>query len=111
VQVPFTGNSAIAVVMSCVGLVLLGFGVSFAIPSLITAIVGSVPKEQTGIGSGALNSARQTGAVLGVAVLGSIIAGAGDVAGGTAISLAVCGGLLLIGAVAVSAFIGRPTTG
>jgi DHA2 family methylenomycin A resistance protein-like MFS transporter len=33
---------------------LLGFGVSFAIPSLITAIVGSVPKEQTGIGSGAL---------------------------------------------------------
>lgn len=110
VQVPFTSNSTFSIVMNCVGLLLLGFGVSFAIPSLITAIVSSVPKEQTGIGSGALNSARQTGAVLGVAVLGSIIAASSSPAAGTMIALVVIGVLLLVGAVAVATSLGRPAT-
>ncbi len=108
VQVPFTSNSTLSVVMSCVGLLLLGFGVSFAIPSLITAIVGSVPREQSGIGAGALNSSRQTGAVLGVAILGSVLATARTSAEGTSIALAVIGVLLLIGAVVVGSSIGRP---
>jgi DHA2 family methylenomycin A resistance protein-like MFS transporter len=107
IQVPFTSNSTLSVVMNCVGLLLLGFGVSFAIPSLITAIVGSVPKEQTGIGSGALNSARQTGAVLGVAILGAY----GSSTTGTAVSLGVIGVLLLLGAVTVGISIGRPGRG
>ncbi|MEC3982034.1 MFS transporter [Amycolatopsis sp. H20-H5] len=108
IQVPFTSNSPVSVVMSCVGLLLLGFGVSFAIPSLITAIVGAVPKEQTGIGSGALNSARQTGAVLGVAILGAVIGAYGGSATGTAVSLAIIGVLLLVGAITVGTSIGRP---
>jgi DHA2 family methylenomycin A resistance protein-like MFS transporter len=108
IQVPFTSNSTLSVVMNCFGLLLLGFGVSFAIPSLITAIVGSVPKEHTGIGSGALNSARQTGAVLGVAILGAIVSAHGTSTSGTAISLGVIGVLLLVGAVTVATSIGRP---
>ena len=78
-------------VVSLAGLLVLGFGVSFAIPSLVTAVVGAVPAEFAGIGAGALNSARQTGAVLGVAVLGALSAAGISAALATAASLLVCG--------------------
>ncbi|MEQ0560575.1 MFS transporter [Amycolatopsis sp. NEAU-NG30] len=56
--------------LSVVALASLGFGVSLAIPSLLTAVVASAPPELTGVAGGALNASRQTGAALGVAVLG-----------------------------------------
>ncbi|MEV6644619.1 MFS transporter [Amycolatopsis sp. NPDC051371] len=59
--------------LSVVALALLGFGVSLAIPSLLTAVVGSAPAELAGTAGGALNASRQTGAVLGVAILGAIL--------------------------------------
>lgn len=59
--------------LSVVALALLGFGVSLAIPSLLTAVVGSAPPELVGIAGGALNASRQTGAVLGVAILGALL--------------------------------------
>ncbi|MGI8648095.1 MAG: MFS transporter [Mycobacteriales bacterium] len=104
---PFTGGSAFDVVMTVVGLVLLGFGVSFAIPSLMMGVVSAVPKEQPGIGAGALNSARQTGSVLGVALLGSVFAAESSAANGSAVALVIAGLLLLIGAVVVGAFFER----
>ncbi|BFT74140.1 MFS transporter [Paenibacillus sp. P36] len=60
-------------VITMIGLLLIGFGVSFTIPSLMAAVISSVPKEQTGAVSGALNASRQLGATLGVAILGSIL--------------------------------------
>jgi DHA2 family methylenomycin A resistance protein-like MFS transporter len=78
---------------SAVALALLGFGVSLAIPSLLTAVVGSAPRELAGMSGGALNASRQTGAVLGVAVLGALLN-----ATTTTTALAVAGGLLLAGA-------------
>ncbi len=54
--------------LSVVALALLGFGVSLAIPSLLTAVVAAAPADLTGIAGGALNAARQAGAALGVAV-------------------------------------------
>ena len=82
-------------VVSLAGLLVLGFGVSFAIPSLVTAVVGAVPAEFAGIGAGALNSARQTGAVLGVAVLGTLSAAGISVALAAAASLLVCGAVIV----------------
>ncbi|MEA5358805.1 MFS transporter [Amycolatopsis sp., V23-08] len=64
---------AFAPALSVVALALLGFGVSLAIPSLLTAVIGSAPPELAGIAGGALNASRQTGAVLGVAILGSLL--------------------------------------
>lgn len=90
-----------------VGLLVFGFGVSFAIPSLVTATVGSTPKEQAGIGSGALNSARQTGAVVGVAVLGSIFHAASHQEHGTRLALIVACGALFVGLLLAVGFIGR----
>lgn len=45
-------------------------------------VVGAAPKDPVGIASGALNSVRQTGAVLGVAVLGAILAAGTSTASG-----------------------------
>ncbi|MEV7039249.1 MFS transporter [Amycolatopsis sp. NPDC051061] len=58
--------------LSVMALALLGFGVSLAIPSLLTSVVGSAPPELAGIAGGALNASRQTGAALGVAILGAL---------------------------------------
>lgn len=107
VQILFDDNTTGKLVISMVGLLILGFGVSFAIPSLLTAVVGSVPKEMAGIGSGALNSARQTGAVLGVAVLGLLLSAGTTTIGGAQVALAVAGAVLLLGAVTTGVFIGR----
>ncbi|MEU0434061.1 MFS transporter [Streptomyces sp. NPDC006290] len=102
-----TGTGAVHTVLIGLGLLVFGFGVSFAIPSLVVATVSSTPKEQVGIGSGALNSARQTGAVVGVAVLGSVLHAAEGSAGGSRTALIVVTAALLLGLVLSVSFIGR----
>ncbi|WP_439383791.1 MFS transporter [Amycolatopsis lexingtonensis] len=86
--------------LSVLALASLGFGVSLAIPSLLTAVVGSAPPELAGIAGGALNASRQTGAVLGVAVLGVLASGTS-----TAFALAAAAVLLLAGGVSCFLFL------
>ncbi|GAA1937135.1 MFS transporter [Kitasatospora viridis] len=66
-----------------VGLLAAGFGVSFALPALITAVMSTAPTGTAGAAGGLLNAARQVGATLGVAVMGAF---AGST-GGTAVAL------------------------
>ncbi|RSD13119.1 MFS transporter [Amycolatopsis eburnea] len=87
-------------VLSVLALALLGFGVSLAIPSLLTAVVGSAPPELAGIAGGALNASRQTGAVLGVAVLGVLASGTS-----TAFALTTAAVLLFAGGVSCFLFL------
>jgi EmrB/QacA subfamily drug resistance transporter len=54
------------------GLAVLGAGVGMANPTLASAALASVPRERSGMASGAVNTARQLGFALGVAVLGSV---------------------------------------
>jgi MFS transporter, DHA2 family, methylenomycin A resistance protein len=96
--------------LTLIGLLLIGFGVSFTIPSLMAAVMSSVPKEQTGTVSGALNSSRQLGATLGVAILGSILSGSKSFITGMHTSLIVTTVILLGGSVLSFAFIGRKKT-
>jgi MFS transporter, DHA2 family, methylenomycin A resistance protein len=83
--------------LSVVALALLGFGVSLAIPALLTLVVTAVPPDLTGVAGGALNASRQAGAALGVVVLGALLT-----ATTTSIALVVGAGVLLAGAVTVS---------
>ncbi|MFI5591343.1 MFS transporter [Amycolatopsis sp. NPDC051758] len=85
---------AFAPALSVVALALLGFGVSLVIPSLLTAVIGAAPRELAGMAGGALNASRQTGAVLGVAILGALAP--------TGLALPVAAVVLLIGAVMVA---------
>ncbi|MFJ4678045.1 MULTISPECIES: MFS transporter [Kitasatospora] len=101
-QAPFTDDSALALVATVVGLLAFGFGVSFALPALVAGMASTVPAEFAGMGAGVLNSARQVGASLGVAVLGVILNLSSSSADGTRWALIVGGLVLLLGAVVTS---------
>lgn len=93
--------------MTVVGLLLVGFGVSFTLPSLMAAVMSAVPKEQAGAVSGALNSSRQLGATLGVAVLGAIAGSSDSMTAGMRLSLLLAAVILLGGSLMSFIFIGR----
>jgi MFS transporter, DHA2 family, methylenomycin A resistance protein len=76
------GTSMLA--MSCLGpmtpyihvaipLGLLGIGMGLAVPATSAAIMNLVPSERSGMASATLNTIRQSGMTLGVALLGSIM--------------------------------------
>lgn len=55
-------------------LVGLGFGVGLTMTPMIAAIIGSVPPYRIGLASATGNTAQQIGGVLGIALLGTIVA-------------------------------------
>jgi len=56
------------------GLVLGGFGMSLAMTPTTAAAMSSVPVDKAGVGSAVLNSMRQVGGSLGIALMGAIVA-------------------------------------
>ena len=46
---------------------------ALSLPPLTSALLGSAEKSRSGVAAGVINSARQTGSVLGVALFGSLI--------------------------------------
>jgi EmrB/QacA subfamily drug resistance transporter len=52
--------------------VLMGSGIAMSMPSVSSAAMGAVDPRRAGIASGVVNSSRQIGGALGIAVLGSI---------------------------------------
>lgn len=106
-QAPFTGNSATDLTATVIGLLAFGFGISFALPALVAGVASTVPTQFAGIGGGALNSARQVGAALGVAVLGILFNLSSTNPAGTRIALIAGGFVLLAGAVVTAT--GLPT--
>jgi DHA2 family methylenomycin A resistance protein-like MFS transporter len=91
----------------CAQLIALGGGLGLLVPPLTSTLLGSVDKRRSGIAAGVLNSTRQTGSVLGVALFGSLVgqgqAGQGGSAfiSGLHIALAISVVLLLGAAVAI----------
>jgi EmrB/QacA subfamily drug resistance transporter len=55
-------------------LLLGGFGMAMTMTPTTAAVMGSVPTDKAGIGSAILNSARQVGGSLGIAVMGAVVA-------------------------------------
>lgn len=53
---------------------LVGLGGGFVTPAATAALMGTVDARRAGIAAGVLNSARQAGAALGVAVFGTLLA-------------------------------------
>jgi drug resistance transporter, EmrB/QacA subfamily len=105
--IPLPANADTSQVITWAGLLLFGCGVTFTIPPLMAAVVSAAPRELTGTASGALNSSRQLGATLGVAVVGSILAGSGAFLDGMHRSMIVLSVVLLFGALISYACIGR----
>jgi EmrB/QacA subfamily drug resistance transporter len=57
-------------------LILFGVGGGLSQPGATAALMGAVPQEHAGVGSALNDTVQQAGAALGVAVLGSVLAGA-----------------------------------
>ncbi|MFD0560199.1 EmrB/QacA subfamily drug resistance transporter [Stackebrandtia endophytica] len=58
--------------------VLIGLGIGLSMTPTTTAAVTAVPRERSGIASATVNTTRQTGMALGVALLGAIVAANND---------------------------------
>jgi len=56
------------------GMVLLGVGAGLVFPAGVGAVMGSLPSEHTGVGSGTNGAFVQVGGALGVALVGSLLA-------------------------------------
>ena len=76
------------------------FAGSFVVPALTIMVMGSVPAERAGSAAGIVNTSRQVGGALAVAVAGALVAG-GDFTGGMHLGLIVMAAVLLVTAVAV----------
>ncbi len=59
----------------------VGVGGSFTVPPIIALVMDHVPEERAGTASGVVNTARQVGGSLGVAVYGALLAGNDFMAG------------------------------
>jgi DHA2 family methylenomycin A resistance protein-like MFS transporter len=78
----------------------IGFGVTFTMPASTIAIINSVPSERTGIASGAFNTSRQIGSLIGVAVFGTILNTAPSFISGMHIGLIMGGVSFVLGCIA-----------
>lgn len=54
------------------GLAVSGLGIGMAMPVLVSAALGAAPPQRAGMASGAVNTFRQLGYALGIAVLGTV---------------------------------------
>lgn len=77
---------------------LLGGGLGLLVPPMTSALLSSVDRSRSGVASGALNTMRQTGSVLGVAVFGSLIASPGHFVTGYHLALWLSIALVAVGA-------------
>jgi MFS transporter, DHA2 family, methylenomycin A resistance protein len=91
-------------------LMVLGFGIGLVVPAITTLLLASVDRSRSGIASGTLNSARQTGSVIGVALFGALIAGSGRLTDGLHVALAISVALTLV-VTLISLSIGPPERG
>ncbi|MDQ2714755.1 MAG: MFS transporter [Chloroflexota bacterium] len=90
-------DSATNYAFICVTLVAIGFGTAFTMPAMTTAVIASAPKARSGIAAAVLNASRQTGGVLGVALLGSLVSRHISFVPGMHSALMIAGGAFLIG--------------
>jgi EmrB/QacA subfamily drug resistance transporter len=73
------------------GLLITGVGVGMVSPILMSATMAAVPQERAGMGSGAVNTFRQLGYALGIAVLGTVFADRLREVGGNQAAAAIAG--------------------
>jgi DHA2 family methylenomycin A resistance protein-like MFS transporter len=67
----------------------IGAGAGLIVPSMTSALLGTVDKSQSGIAAGILSASRQTGSVVGVALFGTFIAQQDHIFRGLQISLII----------------------
>ena len=82
-----------------------GFGTALTMPAATSAAVASAPAGYTGVAGSVINAARQAGSVVGVAVLGSLIA-SGDFLTGFHRAVTGASAVFAVAAIAVAVILG-----
>ncbi len=77
--------------------VLLGGGIGLVVPPMTNALMASVERARSGIAAGTLNTTRQTGSVLGVALFGTLITAKGSFIAGFHVALGISIVLVAVG--------------
>jgi EmrB/QacA subfamily drug resistance transporter len=101
------------------GLILGGVGMASTMSPMTAAALGAVPVAKAGVGSGVLNTFRQVGGALGIAVMGAILASSVHVApinpefkqqfvNGLHRSLLVAAGIAVLSAVVAATLVRKP---
>jgi MFS transporter, DHA2 family, methylenomycin A resistance protein len=95
------------------GLVLVSAGVGLSVPLMTSALLGGVPRSRAGAASGVLNSVRQAGGAMGVAVCGALLAegGIGGVQTAATFSAALLGCAAAVASVGVGEICARGRKG
>jgi DHA2 family methylenomycin A resistance protein-like MFS transporter len=75
-----------------------GFGMALTMPAATAAVIEAAPADRGGIASGVVNAARQSGGVLGVALLGSLVHDRAAFMPGLHAGLVIAAGAFLAGA-------------
>ncbi len=81
------------------GLIGIALGIGSAVPAMTSTLLSRVPPDRAGLASGVLNTVRQAGGALGVALFGAVLAS--DPEAGMRIALLVSAGLVVAAALAV----------
>lgn len=76
---PAIAGSAVDYLTVLPGLLLVGLGMGISFPAINVGAMSAVAGPRAGIGSGVLNTARQLGGALGVAVLVAVVVGVGSI--------------------------------
>ncbi|HEX8009146.1 MAG TPA: MFS transporter [Trebonia sp.] len=84
-----------------------GLGMSFTMPAATAAVMEAAPAERAGLASGTLNAARQVGGVIGVALLGTLVADHARFVSGLRVGMAIAGCAFAAGAVLIAVQRGR----
>jgi DHA2 family methylenomycin A resistance protein-like MFS transporter len=79
------------------GMIVIPAGIGLAVPLMTSVLLSSVPRSRAGIASGVLNTVRQAGGGMGVALFGALMARRG--LPGVQTALMVANALLVCGAV------------
>jgi MFS transporter, DHA2 family, methylenomycin A resistance protein len=89
-------------VLLTAALVPAGTGLGFAVPSVIVVLLDAIPADQAGMAAGLLNSSRQVGGTLAVAVFGAMISHRASFLPGMRTSLLIA--VMVLFAAAAAAF-------
>ncbi|MCY7287357.1 MAG: MFS transporter [Cryobacterium sp.] len=79
-------------------IVVIGLGLAITVAPLTSAVLGSIPPEQAGIGSAINNAVSRVAGLIAVALAGTIIGATLDVAGFQRV-MAVVAGLMVVGGI------------
>lgn len=87
-------------------LVAAGFGMSFTMPAATAAAIEAAPAERGGLAAGVINAARQVGAAIGVALLGTLVANRATFTTGLQAGVVVAAATFALGAALAAISVG-----